>query len=94
MAVKAKARPKARKAAAPKRPAGILVRMQVFGNSSIDFKAKRGTLLGTFIKSNVPKGVDLSKFELRVDGRARANDYILNEGDEVQLAPNVAGGQQ
>lgn len=88
MAVKAKK--KAVKKAAP----GTMVRFQVFGNSPIEFRTKRGTLLGSFLKTHVPKGVDLKQFELRVDGKVRAEDYILNEGDEITLAPHVAGGNQ
>ncbi len=88
MAVKAKA-----KKAAAKRPApGIMVQFLVMGGSALQFRCKRGTTLGAFRAAHVPKAVNQDQFEVRVGGKARANDYILNDQDEITMAPVVAGG--
>lgn len=89
MAVKAK-----KKAVAKKAP-GIVVHLDIFGGgNTMQFRMKRGSLLGGFIKSHVPKGVNLDQFEVRVNGRARNNDHILNDQDQISMAPVVAGGDR
>lgn len=89
MAVKAKAR----KAAVAKKAPGIIVEFALFGGGSpVQFRMKRGTTLKTFVAAHVPKGVNLDQFETRVNGKARGADHILNDQDQVSMAPIVAGG--
>lgn len=83
---------KAKKKAAPKAK-GIVVELAVFGGGSpMQFRMKKAATLGAFKSAHVPKAVNLDQYEVRVNDRARNDDYILNDQDQITLAPVVAGG--
>jgi molybdopterin converting factor small subunit len=84
----------AKKKAAKRKPVVIKeVSFQAFGNQEIRvaLNAKNRTL-GGFIKQNVPPAWNLDQFALRVNDREVGMDYMLNDGDSISAAPNVAGG--
>jgi molybdopterin converting factor small subunit len=76
-------------------PAKKFVTFQALGNQEVKvpLTAKNRTL-GAFIKQNIPPAWNLDNFAMRVNDRKAENDYVLNDGDYISAAPNVAGGQQ
>jgi molybdopterin converting factor small subunit len=74
--------------------ASKFVSFQALGNQEVQvgINSKNRTL-GAFIKQNIPPSWNLSNFALRVNDRSVEMDYVLNNGDRISAAPNVAGGQ-
>lgn len=76
------------------RPAVKFVSFEALGNREIKvgINSKNRTL-GAFIKANIPPAWNMEQFALRVNDRQVEMDYVLNDGDRISAAPNVAGGQ-
>lgn len=74
--------------------AAKFVSFEALGNREIRvaLTAKNRTL-GAFIKANIPPAWNMDQFALRVNDRQVENDYVLNDGDRISAAPNVAGGR-
>ena len=83
---------KAKRLAVKKRAPQKYVTMLALGNSELRIALKKGVTLGKFIAGNIPKQWNLDNFALRVNDREVNNVYVLNDGDRITAAPNVAGG--
>lgn len=70
------------------------VSFEALGNKEvrIGLTAKNRTL-AAFIRANIPPTWNMDQFALRVNDRAVEMDYVLNNGDRISAAPNVAGGR-
>ena len=88
----AKPKKPARKAAVKAAPK--IVTFQAFGNSEIEVVLTAGNrTLKAFMKQNIPPAWNLDQFALRVNDREVNDEFVLNDGDRISAAPNVAGGK-
>lgn len=71
------------------------VSFQALGNQEVRVALNsKNRTLGAFIRQNIPPAWNLQNFALRVNNRTVAQDYVLNDGDQISAAPNVAGGDK
>jgi molybdopterin converting factor small subunit len=75
------------------KPTAKYATFEALGNKEVKvlLTAKNRTL-AAFIKANIPPTWNMDQFALRVNDRQVEMDYVLNNGDRISAAPNVAGG--
>jgi molybdopterin converting factor small subunit len=75
--------------------ASKFVSFEALGNREIKVALNsKNRTLAAFIKANIPPAWNMDQFALRVNDRQVEMDYVLNDGDRISAAPNVAGGKK